>query len=331
MKKKSIGLMLLFVLSTLLFFSCNDDTVTPIGANIISSKIVERNQTDNVTVSVFASGLNSPRGLKFGPDGYLYVAEAGLGGDISTVGQCEQVIPPVGPYAGGYSARILKISTSGIISTVVDNLPSSQNSLGDRVGVADIEFLDQSLYALLAGGGCSHGHSDYPASLIKINTDGSWSVIADLSNYQQNNPVAFPEEDDFEPDGSWYSLIKAKGNLYADERGYRIIPASRGQFQTWDKPMEQEEFKNPNKELGDGSSSDSTSALIRNFLDCVKSRKLPFCSLEEGHRSTSFSHLANIALKVKQRLDWDAVNERFTNSEKANELLSYEYRKPWEL
>jgi len=217
MKKKSIGLMLLFVLSTLVFFSCNDDTVTPIGTNINSSKIVERNQTDNVTVSVFASGLNSPRGLKFGPDGYLYVAEAGLGGDISTVGQCEQVIPPVGPYAGGYSARILKISTSGIISTVVDNLPSSQNSLGDRVGVADIEFLNQSLYALLAGGGCSHGHSDYPASLIKINTDGSWSVIADLSNYQQNNPVAFPEEDDFEPDGSWYSLINAKGNLYAVE------------------------------------------------------------------------------------------------------------------
>ena len=32
-----------------------------------------------------------------------------------------------------------------------------------------------------------------------------------------NNPVANPEEDDFEPDGSWYSLISAKGNLYAVE------------------------------------------------------------------------------------------------------------------
>ena len=49
------------------------------------------------TVKVFATGLNSPRGLKFGPDGNLYVAEAGLGGTNSTVGTCDQVSFPVGP------------------------------------------------------------------------------------------------------------------------------------------------------------------------------------------------------------------------------------------
>ena len=31
-------------------------------------------------VSLYASGLNNPRGLKFGPDGNLYVAEGGVGG-----------------------------------------------------------------------------------------------------------------------------------------------------------------------------------------------------------------------------------------------------------
>jgi hypothetical protein len=51
-------------------------------------------------VSVFATGLNNPRGLKFGPDGNLYVAEGGIGGTNSTEGCCEQVIPPVGPYTG---------------------------------------------------------------------------------------------------------------------------------------------------------------------------------------------------------------------------------------
>ena len=41
-------------------------------------------------VSVFAAGLNNPRGLTFGPDRNLYVAEGGLGGTHSTVGLCPQ-------------------------------------------------------------------------------------------------------------------------------------------------------------------------------------------------------------------------------------------------
>ena len=66
---------------------------------------------------------------------------------------------------------------------------------------------------------------------------------------------------------------------------------------------------------------DSTANLIKNFLDCVKSRKAPLCSLEDGHRSTSFAHLANIALAVGGRIEWDAEAERITNNEAANDLL----------
>jgi predicted dehydrogenase len=122
-----------------------------------------------------------------------------------------------------------------------------------------------------------------------------------------------------------------KGTVYADERGYRIMPSQPGQFQTWKKLVEPEEFTVKEKGLSDGSSSVSTGGLIRNFVDCVKTRKTPLCPLEEGHRSTCFAHLANIAVKMRQRLEWDATAERFTNCEKANELLSYEYRAPWKL
>jgi len=71
--------------------------------------------------------------------------------------------------------------------------------------------------------------------------------------------------------------------------------------------------------------------VIRNFLDCIKTREKPLCTLEDGHRSTSFAHLANIALATQKRLQWDPDKELFTNSDEANKLLHYEYRKPWKL
>jgi predicted dehydrogenase len=121
------------------------------------------------------------------------------------------------------------------------------------------------------------------------------------------------------------------GTLLASETAYKILPARRGQFQTWDKLIDAEEYEAKGTMLDDGSSADSTGTLIRNFLDCVKSRQAPLCPLEEGHRSTSFAHLANIALATRTRLLWDADRERFTNSEEANRLLHYEYRAPWKL
>jgi len=85
-------------------------------------------QPAQVTMSVFATGLNNPRGLKFGPDGFLYVAEGGIGGSNSTIGQCVQVVPPVGPYTGSdTNARVSRI-VNGIPVPVGDPLPSSQTA-----------------------------------------------------------------------------------------------------------------------------------------------------------------------------------------------------------
>jgi len=126
-------------------------------------------------------------------------------------------------------------------------------------------------------------------------------------------------------------LRGTKGNVYATESGYRIIPSTDGQFQSVSSKIESESFNAKDEALADGSSRDSTTNLVRNFLDCVKTRATPWCPIEEGHRSTSFAHLANIALQVKGRLEWDPLAERFTNSEEANRLMHYIYRNPWKL
>lgn len=134
--------------------------------------------------------------------------------------------------------------------------------------------------------------------------------------------------------GGEVELRGTKGRLVADQNGYRVLPAHPGQFQTWDRLVEAEEKSvGGNATYGDlGIRENSSANLVRNFLDCVKDRSVsPYCSLEDGHRSTCFAHLANIALATGQRLLWNGETERFTNSEEANELLHYEYRAPWSL
>lgn len=187
-----------------------------------TNQSVLKNSAQIIATTVFAPGIAFPRGLKFGPDGYLYVAVAGFGGTYSTAGQCTQVIPPIGPYLGGNTGKIVKISSKGVVSTVVDNLPSQVNAMGFTSGVAAVEFIGNTLYALIDAG-CSHGNPDYPSSVIRINKNGTWSVIADLSAFYHTHPVAAPEEDDFEPDGDSYSMINVKGDLY-------VIEANHGQM-----------------------------------------------------------------------------------------------------
>jgi predicted dehydrogenase len=124
--------------------------------------------------------------------------------------------------------------------------------------------------------------------------------------------------------GGEIELIGTKGTLVASEQGWALRPSRPGQFQDWKALAEAREEKQPSRE-------DSTERLVRNFVDCVKSRGTPWCPLEEGHRSTSFAHLANIALETKSRLAWDADREQAKDNAAANALLHYEYRKPWTL
>jgi predicted dehydrogenase len=105
------------------------------------------------------------------------------------------------------------------------------------------------------------------------------------------------------------------GTLYVNRSGWKISPeVVDGQARTA-------------AASSDGSEQDETH--VRNFLDCVKSRQIPRSPAEVTHRSTSACLIANIALRTGSKLQWDAVSERFTNSEEANKLLNYEYHGEW--
>jgi hypothetical protein len=171
-----------------------------------------------------ATGLEGPRGLRFGPDGDLYVAEAGTGGTTSTIGQCTQVPPGPGgpgPDTGGLTARISKISPSLKVTTVASGFPSvtiGPGGANGTIGVADVVFLDGNLYALVGGGGCSHGNPKNPSGIAKVDLkSGSWHLIADIGAWLKTHPAKYESADDFEPDGTLYSMIAVDGRLITVE------------------------------------------------------------------------------------------------------------------
>ena len=119
-----------------------------------------------------------------------------------------------------------------------------------------------------------------------------------------------------------------QGTCYVYDNRYVIKPEKPGQFQAKEPRAKEEVYQLE----GDAQqNADATALHAQNFIDCMRSRKRPNTDVEEAHYSTTMSHLANISLKTRLRIEWDAEKERITNSEDANELLAAPYRAPWEL
>src|SRR5215207_3609834 len=93
--------------------------VAAIGLWSTSERAGAANNAGAETVTTVATGLNNPRGLNFGPDGALFVAEAGSGGP----GPCGP--GPEGDRCFGESGSVTRIDgQTGVVSKTATNLPS---------------------------------------------------------------------------------------------------------------------------------------------------------------------------------------------------------------
>ena len=70
---------------------------------------------------------------------------------------------------------------------------------------------------------------------------------------------------------------------------------------------------------------------MRDFLDCVKTRKQPIAHVEAGHRSASIGHLGKLASMLGCPLKWDPAAERIIDNDAVNNLLTRKYRSDWSL
>jgi len=68
---------------------------------------------------------------------------------------------------------------------------------------------------------------------------------------------------------------------------------------------------------------------VRDFLDCVKSRRQPVANPVVMHRSMTTVHAANICMWLKRDLKFDPVKEEFINDDEANRFRSRAMREPW--
>ena len=92
--------------------------------------------------------------------------------------------------------------------------------------------------------------------------------------------------------GAAVEICGTDGRLWIDRSHYEFHPAGRGS-----QPTIVKAFSNIDMDH------------VNNFLECVRSRKLPNGDVLIGHRSAQASHLGNISYMQKRRIDFDPVRE----------------------
>jgi len=92
--------------------------------------------------------------------------------------------------------------------------------------------------------------------------------------------------------GAAVEVCGTDGRLWIDRSRYEWRPAGRGA-----QPTIVKAFSNIDEDH------------VNNFLECVRSRKLPNGDVLIGHRSAQASHLGNISYMQKRRIDFDPVRE----------------------
>lgn len=125
------------------------------------------------------------------------------------------------------------------------------------------------------------------------------------------------------PYDSSYGLafIGDLGTLSADRSKLILYPEWDGQAK---KPKTEEyRFTEGRESHGDH---------VKNFIECIRTGSKPACPPETGRVAALHVHIPNIAARTGEPiLIWDDANNRFTNSSRANELITPSYRSPWKL
>jgi predicted dehydrogenase len=115
------------------------------------------------------------------------------------------------------------------------------------------------------------------------------------------------------------------GVLVVDRGGWEVFP------ETVTERGKAKAYRAPGVPRRGSGGRDYHLAHVQNFLECMDSRQTPRSDVEIGHNSMIACHLANIAFRLKRRVNWDAAAERVVGDPEAQALVMARYREPWSL
>ncbi len=116
------------------------------------------------------------------------------------------------------------------------------------------------------------------------------------------------------------SSVNTIGNTFYGSEGHMVKNVKNWQT-----------FMGKDKEPGEKGSGQGDH--YQNFIDCIRSndKSKNNAPIEEGFYSCALIHLANISYRLGRTLDFDPNTMKFISDDEANNMLTKEYRKPFEV
>jgi predicted dehydrogenase len=157
-------------------------------------------------------------------------------------------------------------------------------------------------------------------------------TLTSLFEYADGTILEFATRGEFTNDDGGQRI----GNLFYGTKGWVWIDGLTGA--KWQSYFGTNNEKGPGADGSAEPAEGTVAAAIefphyQNFIDAVRAGdpKLLNCDIVEGHYTSALPHLGNIAYQVGHSLVFDGKKESFADDKKADELLTREYRKGFEI
>lgn len=112
------------------------------------------------------------------------------------------------------------------------------------------------------------------------------------------------------------AFIGDNGTILANRQSWELRPEYRD-----DRFVTEKIEPQPGKE--------NHSEHVRNFLDCIKTKEMPRCTIEMGRMAGIYAHLGNIAYRSGGPVIYDESKQKIINNKGADALVFPQYRQPW--